>query len=191
MKTPKKIVKAITKKFKNWKGTTASKEPNASSSKNFLEEIEKPSESILNVETTIEQQILPPAVATAESCDNSNITTIEDQNTPIVDETTMQELNASDSLSLAEVKPCDAVKEKPSIKITQQRQAIIASFVGTALLVSGVALYIMEMHVIAVIGGIVGLVCMGFVLYNLSKPSTKLEKVENIEQCVYSALDPI
>ncbi|MDG7056992.1 MAG: hypothetical protein LKM43_02480 [Wolbachia endosymbiont of Penenirmus auritus] len=48
MITPKKIVKAITKKFKNWKGITASKEPNASSSKDFLEEIEKPSESILN-----------------------------------------------------------------------------------------------------------------------------------------------
>ncbi|MGL9762740.1 MAG: hypothetical protein ACR5LB_11620 [Wolbachia sp.] len=86
MKTPKKIVKAIAKKFKNWKGTTASKEPNASSNKDFLEEIEKPSESILNVEITIEQQILPSAVATAESCDNSNITIIEDQNTPIVEQ---------------------------------------------------------------------------------------------------------
>jgi len=185
VKTPKKIGKAIAKKFKNWKGATASKEPNASSSKDFLEEIEKPSESILNVETTIEQQILPPTVATAESCDNSNITPIEDQNTPIADnveETTMQELNASDSLSLAEIKPCDAVKEKPSIKIAQQRQIILASFVGTALLVSSVALYILEMHVIAVVGGIVGLACMGLALYSILRPNTKLEKVEDIEQ---------
>ncbi|MDR2977879.1 MAG: hypothetical protein LBU56_00260 [Rickettsiales bacterium] len=37
----KKIGKTIAKKFKNWKGTTASKEPNTSSSKDFLEEIEK------------------------------------------------------------------------------------------------------------------------------------------------------
>ncbi|MGL9682091.1 MAG: hypothetical protein ACR5K2_03925 [Wolbachia sp.] len=43
-----------------------------------LEEIEKPSESILNVEITIEQQILSSAVATTEACNNSNITTIED-----------------------------------------------------------------------------------------------------------------
>ncbi|WP_250778980.1 hypothetical protein [Wolbachia pipientis] len=185
-----KIVKAITKKFKNRKGTTASKEPNASSSKDFLEEIEKPSESILNVETTIEQQILPSTVATetatiAESCDNSNITAIEDQNTPIVDnveETTVQEPNTSDSLSLAEIKPCNAAKEKPSTKTTQQRQAILAGFIGTALLAASVALYILEMHVVAVIGGIVGLICIGFALYNAIKPNTKFEKVEEVEQ---------
>jgi len=198
MKAPKKIGKAIAKKFKNWRGTTASKEtaiqePNTSSSKDFLEEIEKPSENILNVETTIEQQVLPPTVATettiAESYDNSNITTIEDQNTPIVDsveETTMQELNASYSPSAAEIKPCNAVEEKSSIKTTQQRQGILAGFVGTALLVSSVALHILEMHVIAVVGGIVGLVCMGFALYNLLKPNTKLEKVENVEHPVFS-----
>jgi hypothetical protein len=200
MKAPKKIVKAIAKKFKNWKDATASKEPNASSSKDFLEEVEKPSESILNVETTIEQQILPPTVATetattAKSCDNSNITTIEDQNTPIVDsveETTTQELNASDSLSLAEIKPYDAVEEKPSLKIAQQRQAIIAGFVGTALLVTSVALYILEMHVIAVVGGIVGLACMGLALYSILRPNTKLEEVKSVEQpIVQSSLNPI
>lgn len=64
----------------------------------------------------------------------------------------------------------------------QQRQTILAGFVGTALLVSSVALYILEMHVIAVIGGIVGLACVGFALYNLLKPNTKLEKVKDVEQ---------
>ncbi|MDG7056533.1 MAG: hypothetical protein LKM43_00005 [Wolbachia endosymbiont of Penenirmus auritus] len=103
----------------------------------------------------------------------------------------MQELNASDSLSSAEIKPCDAVEEKPSIKIAQQRQAIIAGFVGTALLVSSVALCIMEMHVIAVVGGIVGLACVSFVLYNTLKPITKLEEVKDVEQpVVQSSLNP-
>jgi len=112
---------------------------------------------------------------------------IEDQNTPIVDnveETTIQELNASYSPSVAEIKPCNAVEEKSSTKTTQQRQGILAGFVGTALLVSSVALYILEMHIIAVVGGIVGLVCMGFALYNLLKPNTKLEKVENVAQLI-------
>jgi hypothetical protein len=40
------------------------------------------------------------------------------------------------------------------------------------------------MHVIAVVGGIVGLVCMGFALYNLLKPNTKFEKVENVAQLI-------
>ncbi|MGL9731640.1 MAG: hypothetical protein ACR5KX_02335 [Wolbachia sp.] len=97
-------------------------------------------------------------------------------------ETTIQELNAHDSLSLAEIKPCDAVEEKPSIKIAQQRQAILSSFVGTALLVASVALYILEMHVIAVVGEIVGLACMGLVLYSILMQNTKLEEVEDIEQ---------
>ncbi len=74
------------------------------------------------------------------------------------------------------------MEEKSSTKTTQQRQAILAGFVGTALLVSSAALCILEMHVIAVVGGIVVLVCMGFALYNAIKPNTKFEKVEDVEQ---------
>ncbi len=40
--------------------------------------------------------------------------------------------------SLAEIKPCNAVEEKSSTKTTQQRQAILEGFIGTALLISGV-----------------------------------------------------
>ncbi|MDR2977867.1 MAG: hypothetical protein LBU56_00195 [Rickettsiales bacterium] len=48
------------------------------------------------------------------------------------------------------------------------------------------------MHVIAVVGGIVGLACIGFALYNLLKSNTKLEKVENVEQSIIqSFLNPI
>ncbi|WP_265036686.1 hypothetical protein [Wolbachia endosymbiont (group A) of Anomoia purmunda] len=64
----------------------------------------------------------------------------------------------------------------------QQRRAILAGSVGAALLVSSVVAYILKMYAIAVIGGIVGLVCMGFALYNALKPDTKLEKVEDVEQ---------
>ncbi|WP_264328544.1 hypothetical protein [Wolbachia endosymbiont (group A) of Andrena hattorfiana] len=90
--------------------------------------------------------------------------------------------NASNDLPLNEIKPCDAVEEKSSTKTTQQRQAILAGVVGTALLVSSVALCIMEMHVIAVIGGIIGLACVSYALYSALNPNTKLEKVENVEQ---------
>ncbi|MCM1002671.1 hypothetical protein [Wolbachia pipientis] len=86
------------------------------------------------------------------------------------------------TLSSAEIKPCfdsDAANKgkNSSIKTTQQRQAILAGFVGTALFVSSAALYILEMHVIVVVGGIVGLVCIGFALHNSFKLNTKLEKV--------------
>jgi hypothetical protein len=47
---------------------------------------------------------------------------------------------------------------------------------------SSVALCILEMHVIAVVGGIVGLACIGFSLYNALNPNTQLEKVRYVEQ---------
>ncbi len=83
-------------------------------------------------------------------------------------------------------------KEKPSM---QQRRAILVGVVGAVLLVSCVASYLLiessKVHVIAVIGGIVGLVCMGFALYNAIKPNTKLEKVESVKQpIVESPLNP-
>ncbi|WCR59069.1 MAG: hypothetical protein PG978_000483 [Wolbachia endosymbiont of Ctenocephalides felis wCfeF] len=72
-------------------------------------------------------------------------------------------------------------KEKSSTKTTQQRQAIIAGGAGTALLVSSIASYALKMHITAVVGGIVGLACMSFALYNVLKPSTKLEEVKDVE----------
>ncbi|WP_353277518.1 hypothetical protein [Wolbachia endosymbiont (group B) of Villa cingulata] len=87
--------------------------------------------------------------------------------------------NATDSSSLVVCFDGDATdkKDNPSTKTTQQRQVILAGFVGTALFVSSAALYILEMHVIVVVGGIVGLVCIGFALHNSFKLNTKLEKV--------------
>ncbi|MGL9688193.1 MAG: hypothetical protein ACR5K6_00100 [Wolbachia sp.] len=37
------------------------------------------------------------------------------------------------------------------------------------------------MHIIAVVGRVVGLACMSFALYNVLKPSTKLEEVKEVE----------
>ncbi|WP_341814289.1 MULTISPECIES: hypothetical protein [unclassified Wolbachia] len=103
------------------------------------------------------------------------------ENTKKAQNSSIERPNATDSSSLVVCFDGDATdkKDNPSTKTTQQRQAILAGFVGTVLLVSSVALCIMEMHVIAVIGGIVGLACIGFALY---KPNTKFEKVKGVEQ---------
>ncbi|WP_265027162.1 hypothetical protein [Wolbachia endosymbiont (group A) of Bombylius major] len=105
------------------------------------------------------------------------------ENTKKAQNSSIERPNATDSSSLVVCFDGDATdkKDNPSTKTTQQRQAILAGFVGTVLLVSSVALCIMEMHVIAVVGGIVGLACIGFALY---KPNTKLEKVEDPAQPV-------
>ncbi|WCR58413.1 hypothetical protein [Wolbachia endosymbiont of Ctenocephalides felis wCfeJ] len=203
MKLPKKVKKAIVKKLRNLKDIAAPKEtatqgPSVSSGRKLSPGPEKPLEDVLNTETTIEQQTLSPTATVdaavnietniVESCENSDITTIEDQAaslTASVDETP----NASDNLSLAETKPCfdnstANEQEKPLPKATQQRRAIVAGLVGVVLLANSLTLYILKMHVIAVVGGIVGLVCLGFALYNAIKPSTKLEKIEDMEQPV-------
>ena len=72
-------------------------------------------------------------------------------------------------------------KEKSSTKTTQQRQAIMAGGAGIALLVSSIVSYALKMHIIAVAGVAVGLVCMSFALYNVLKPSTRLEEVKDVE----------
>ncbi|GFR03874.1 uncharacterized protein TNCT_490741 [Trichonephila clavata] len=81
----------------------------------------------------------------------------------------------------------NSADEKSSKKAIQP---IVAGVVGAALLVSCVASYLLiessKVHVIAVIGGIVGLVCMCFALYNALKPGTKLEKVESVKQPIQS-----
>ncbi|MDG7055825.1 MAG: hypothetical protein LJD31_04865 [Wolbachia endosymbiont of Menacanthus eurysternus] len=102
----------------------------------------------------------------------------EVQNTSI--DTTAQEPNTPESLPPSE--PCfdnDTAEGKSS---KRAYQPVVAGFVGTALLVSSVALCIIEMHIVAVVGGIVGLVCMGFALYNAIKPNTKFEKIEDMKQ---------
>ncbi|MFP3035472.1 MAG: hypothetical protein ACEY3A_00205 [Wolbachia sp.] len=71
-------------------------------------------------------------------------------------------------------------KEGPLKKATHQK--IIVGSVGTALLVMSVASYVLKMPIIAVIGGIIGLVCISFALYGVLKPNTKLEEIEKIEQ---------
>lgn len=67
-------------------------------------------------------------------------------------------------------------------------QPIVAGVVGAVLLVSCVASYLLiessKVHVIEVIGGIIGLACIGFALYNAIKPNTKFEKVEDLEQFI-------
>ncbi|WP_353269896.1 hypothetical protein [Wolbachia endosymbiont (group A) of Myopa testacea] len=121
--------------------------------------------------------------ASIEKLDNTGICK---KNETAVTETDIQEPNASNSLSSAacfdngssKENTADK-KEKPSM---QQRRAILAGSVGAALLVSSIIAYLLKMYAIAVIGGIVGLACIGFALYSALKPDTKLEKVEDIEQ---------
>lgn len=89
-----------------------------------------------------------------------------------------------------QTKPCsdsesdkeNTVNKKPLTKVPQQRQAIMAGGAGIALLVSSIVSYALKMHIIAVVGGIVGLACMSFALYNVLKPSTKLEKVKDVKR---------
>ncbi len=47
----------------------------------------------------------------------------------------------------------------------------------------------MKMPVVAAVVGIVGLMCIGFALYNIINPNTKLEKVESVEQPIQSSLN--
>lgn len=114
-----------------------------------------------------------------ESSEEAQIeTTVEP--TSVDRETNEQEPN---SLSSAEPyfdsRSGNTVDEKSSKKAIQP---IVAGVVGTILLASGVALYIMKMPVVAAVVGIAGLVCIGFALYNIINPNTKLEKVKSVEQ---------
>ncbi|WP_353285330.1 hypothetical protein [Wolbachia endosymbiont (group A) of Beris morrisii] len=144
--------------------------------------------------------------ASIEKLDNTGI--CENSTTNILTEIAAQPtLSTADStdkantLSSTEMKSCfdnrsgkeNTVNEKkePSTKVMQQRRAIMAGSVGAALLVSSVVAYILKMYAIAVIGGIVGLACVSYALYNALKPGTKLEKVENVEQSAHPPLKTI
>ncbi|NSM56849.1 hypothetical protein HET73_05670 [Wolbachia endosymbiont of Atemnus politus] len=103
-------------------------------------------------------------------------------------DTTAQEPNAPDNPSTAEPSgKGNSADEKSSKKAIQP---IIAGIVGAVLLVSCIASYIMKMHIIAAVVGIIGLACMSFALYSTLKPNTKLEEVENVEQSVHPSLNP-
>ncbi|QIT36290.1 hypothetical protein WBP_1015 [Wolbachia endosymbiont of Brugia pahangi] len=62
----------------------------------------------------------------------------------------------------------------------------MAGVVGAVSLVSSVTFHVLEMPIIEAIVEIIGSACTGFTLYNLLKPNTKLEKVENVEQLIVS-----
>ncbi|QOD38151.1 hypothetical protein [Candidatus Wolbachia massiliensis] len=119
---------------------------------------------------------------------NENSAEVQKDTTTSTETATNTFTNKTNTLPSTETKPCFnsepgkenfvTEEEKLSTKTTQQRQAIMA---GTALLVSSVAFCALEMYVIAIIGGIVGLACISFALYNAIKPSTRLEKVECVE----------
>ncbi|WP_250294741.1 WD_0033/WD_0034 family tandem repeat-containing protein [Wolbachia endosymbiont of Oedothorax gibbosus] len=128
--------------------------------------------------------------ASIEKLDNTGIC---EKNETAVTETDIKEPNASNSLSSAacfdngssKENTADK-KEKPSM---QQRRAILAGVLGAVLLVNCAALYIMKMFVVAVVVGIIGLACIGFALYNIINPNTKLEKIESVEQPVQPSLN--
>ncbi|GFQ72344.1 uncharacterized protein TNCT_5341 [Trichonephila clavata] len=201
----KKIRKAIAKKFKNWKGSKI-QEPSISSSADIEQQPtvvtaetttakdENSKEvckySVTNKDTThaidkatgtdtklCESEDLQPICERSEKAQNDSVeTTVEP--TSVDRETNEQEPNP------AEIELCFTIdeKDKPPTKTTQQRQAILASVVGAALLVSSIIACVLKMYAIAAIGGIVGLACIGFALYNIINPNTKLEKVESVEQ---------
>ncbi|WP_265036209.1 hypothetical protein [Wolbachia endosymbiont (group A) of Anomoia purmunda] len=116
-----------------------------------------------------------------EKLDNAGDQLICEKNETAVTETDIQEPNVPDSLSSIACfdNEGNSVDEKSSKKAIQP---IVVGVVGAALLVSSIVAYLLKMYAIAVIGGIVGLACISFALYNALKPNTKLEKVESVEQ---------
>ncbi len=191
MKTPK-LLKGIAKKFKNRKGspiaTTAKgaaiEESRTSNMPEDVEEVKVEVKEQTNVDKATEtdtqlcnenSEIEQPIFESSERAQNSSIeTTVEP--TSVDRETNEQEPNPAG----IELRFTTDEKDKPPTKTTQQRQAVIVGSVGAALLVSSIVACILKMYAIAVIGGIVGLACVSYALYNALKPGTKLEKVESV-----------
>ncbi|MGL5029396.1 MAG: hypothetical protein ACRC6C_04875 [Wolbachia pipientis] len=180
MRTPKKIWKDIAEKLRNKKGTTTAKGADMEMPADVEEvkvEIKKQTNTVDKATETdtklcnINSEDLQPI---CESSEKAQIkTTVEPTSEPCFDSRSGNDVDE---------------KNKP---LTQQRQAILAGVVGAVLLASGVALYIMKMPVIAAVMGIVGLACIGFALYNIINPNTKLEKVGNVEQSAHPPLKTI
>ncbi|WP_264707646.1 hypothetical protein [Wolbachia endosymbiont (group A) of Acrocera orbiculus] len=185
MRTPKKIWKDIAEKLRNKKGTTTAKGA----------DMEMPAD-VEEVKVEIKKQTNTVDKATETDTKLCNINSEDLQ--PICEssekaqiETTVEPTSVDRADSPSSAEPCfDATDEKDK-PLTQQRQAILAGVVGAVLLVNCAALYIMKMPVVAAVVGIAGLVCLSFALYNVLKPSTKIEKVEDIEQPILeSPLNP-
>lgn len=95
----------------------------------------------------------------------------KDQNT--FTQTNMQEPNRSFQAEPYFHIRSSIIKDKKS-----SNQPVWAGVIGAVLLVSGIMFYIMEMHVLGIVIGIAGLVCVSSVLCSNLEPNTRLEKVE-------------
>ncbi|MGL9762246.1 MAG: hypothetical protein ACR5LB_08855 [Wolbachia sp.] len=140
-----------------------------------------------------------PTCENSKDSDNAEVTNEKNEKdtTTTSTETAMQKLstltdkpntsssteteNQTETGSYSEPDKENTVNKKPLTRVPQQKQAIIAGGDGTALLVSSIASYALKMNIIAVVGGVVVLACMSFALYNVLKPSTKLEEVKDVE----------
>ncbi|WP_338405954.1 hypothetical protein [Wolbachia endosymbiont (group A) of Longitarsus flavicornis] len=188
MRTPKKIWKDIAEKLRNKKGTTTAKGADMEMPADVEEvkvEIKKQTNTVDKATETdtklcnINSEDLQPICESSEKAQNDSV------------ETTVEPTSVDRADSPSPTEPCFDATDKKDKPLTQQRQAILAGVVGAALLVNCAALYIMKMPVVAVVVGIAGLVCLSFALHNVLKPSTKIEKVEDIEQpIVESPLNP-
>ncbi|OJH30288.1 hypothetical protein Wxf_03222 [Armadillidium vulgare] len=197
----KKIRKAIAKKFKNWKGSKI-QEPSISSSADIEQQ-----PTVVTAETTTAKDENSKEVC-KYSVTNKDTTHAIDKatetDTKLCESEDLQPICESNEEAQIEntveptSEPCfdsrsgNTVDEKSSKKAIQP---IVAGVVGAVLLVSCVASYLLieysKVHVIAVIGGVVGLACIGFALYNIINPNTKLEKVESVKQQIAeSSLNP-
>ncbi|WP_250296681.1 hypothetical protein [Wolbachia endosymbiont of Oedothorax gibbosus] len=142
--------------------------------------------SVTNKDTT---HAIDKATGTdTKLCESEDLQPICESNEEAQIETTVEptSVDRADRPSSAELyfdNKENSADEKSSKKAIQP---IVAGVVGAALLVSCVASYLLiessKVHVIAVIGGIVGLVCMCFALYNALKPGTQLEGIGYVEQ---------
>ncbi|WP_353269615.1 hypothetical protein [Wolbachia endosymbiont (group A) of Myopa testacea] len=198
-----KLLKGIAGKLKNRKGSQITNTPEGSA-------IEEPRTSDTRADVEIKEQEETINVNKATETDTQlyedidinvqDLKTLqpicesreEAKNTSV--DNAMQEPNAHERRFSA--KSCfdseeNSAGKKLSTKAIQQKRAILAGSAGIVLLVGSVVSYIMKMHVIAVIGGIIGLACIGFALYNLLKLNTKIEKIEGVEHpIVQSVLSP-
>ncbi|MGL5029039.1 MAG: hypothetical protein ACRC6C_02915 [Wolbachia pipientis] len=177
MRTPKKIWRGITRKLKNRKDTTTAKEAviEESRNSNIPEEVEVKEIANADKAAEIDTQLCKNINKNSDNLIISQPTCETNEKTQ---DAPTETSNVHNDFPSNEIKPCDAVEEKSSTKTTQQRQAILAGVVGAVLLVNCVALYIVKMPVVAAVVGIIGLACIGFALYNIINPNTKLEKVE-------------
>ncbi|WP_341819726.1 hypothetical protein [Wolbachia endosymbiont (group A) of Brachyopa scutellaris] len=126
-----------------------------------------------------ESEDLQPICESSEEAQNDSTTVEPTPELCLIESKSVDRETNPESPSSTE--PCfdsDDAEEKPS---TRQRQAIVAGIVGAVLLVGSVVFYALKIDVtVALVVGIVGLVCVSFALYNIINPNTKLEKVKSV-----------